>query len=38
MFGRRINRRTPGRFHTRVITSGVDPAIQVHYKHSKVKQ
>jgi hypothetical protein len=38
VFGRRVNRCTPGRFHTRVITSGVDPAIQVHYKHSKVKQ
>jgi hypothetical protein len=38
VFGRGINRRTPGRFHTRVITSGVDPAIQIHYKHSKVKQ
>jgi hypothetical protein len=38
VFGRRINRTTPGRFHTRVITAGVDPAIQVHYKHSKVKQ
>jgi len=38
VFGRRINRCTPGRFHTRVITNGVDPAIQVHYKHSKVKQ
>jgi hypothetical protein len=38
VFGRRINRCTPGRFHTRVITAGVDPAIQVHYKHSKVKQ
>jgi hypothetical protein len=38
VFQRRVNRRTPGRFHTRVITAGVDPAIQVHYKHSKVKQ
>jgi hypothetical protein len=38
VFGRRINRTTPGRFHTRVITAGVDPAIQIHYKHSKVKQ
>jgi hypothetical protein len=38
VFGRRINSRTPGRFHTRVITRGVQPAIQVHYKHSKVKQ
>jgi hypothetical protein len=38
VFGRKVSRRTPGRFHTRVITSGVEPAIQVHYKASKVKQ
>src|SRR5207244_10672396 len=38
VFARRVIRTTPGRFHTRVITSGVDPAIQIHYKHSKVKQ
>ena len=34
---RRINRRTPGRFETRVITPGVDPQIQIHYRSSKVK-
>jgi hypothetical protein len=38
VFGRRVNRCTPGRFHTRVITRGVEPAIQVHYRASKVKQ
>jgi hypothetical protein len=38
VFGRRISRRTPGRFHTRVIARGVEPAIQVHYRASKVKQ
>jgi hypothetical protein len=38
VFKRRINSRTPGRFHTRIITTGVDPAIQVHYRSSKVKQ
>ena len=38
VFGRRVNRTTPGRFHTRVINRGVEPAIQVHYKASKVKQ
>ena len=38
VFGRRVNRNTPGRFHTRVINRGVEPAIQVHYKASKVKQ
>lgn len=38
VFARRVNRTTPGRFHTRVINRGVEPAIQVHYKASKVKQ
>jgi hypothetical protein len=38
VFGRRVNRSTPGRFLTRVITRGVEPIIQVHYKASKVKQ
>jgi hypothetical protein len=38
VFGRRINSRTPGRFHTRVFSRGVEPAIQVHYRASKVKQ
>ena len=38
VFGRRVNRRTPGRFHTRIINSGVQAAIQVHYRASKVKQ
>ena len=38
VFGRKISRATPGRFHTRVIQRGVEPQIQAHYKHSKVKQ
>jgi hypothetical protein len=38
VFGRRVSRKTPGRFHTRVINSGVQAAIQVHYRASKVKQ
>ena len=38
VFARKVSRRTPGRFHTRVINRGVEPAIQVHYKRSKVKQ
>jgi hypothetical protein len=38
VFGRRVSRKTPGRFHTRVINSGVQTAIQVHYRASKVKQ
>jgi hypothetical protein len=38
VFGRRVNRRTPGRFHTQIIHAGVEPTIQAHYRHSKVKQ
>lgn len=38
VFGRKITSRTHGRFRTRVIGDGVDPQIQAHYKHSKVKQ
>jgi hypothetical protein len=38
VFGRKINRSTPGRFHTQIIHAGVEPTIQAHYKHSKVKQ
>jgi hypothetical protein len=38
VFGRKITSRTPGRFRTRVINDGVEPQIQAHYKHSKIKQ
>lgn len=38
VFDRKVTRRTPGRFLTRVINRGADPAIQIHYKRSKVKQ
>jgi hypothetical protein len=38
IFDRRITRRTPGRFRTRVLTEGVVPALHVDYKKSKVKQ
>jgi hypothetical protein len=38
VFGRKVSRRTPGRFRTRVVQRGVDPQIQAHYKRSKVKQ
>jgi hypothetical protein len=38
VFDRTITSRTPGRFQTKVITTGVQPVIQAHYKHSKVKQ
>ena len=38
IFGRRITRRTPATFRTRVLTEGVTPSINVQYKHSKIKQ
>ena len=38
VFGRRVSRQTPGRFHTKIFHKGVEPAIQVHYRASKVKQ
>jgi len=38
IFDRRITRRTPGRFRTRVLTEGVVPSLHVQYKKSKVKQ
>jgi hypothetical protein len=38
IFGRRVNSRTPGRFHTKVFNRGVEAAIQIHFRASKVKQ
>jgi hypothetical protein len=38
IFDRRITKRTPGHFRTRVITQGVTPSLQVSYKSSKIKQ
>jgi hypothetical protein len=38
IFGRRISRRTPGRFQTRVITEGVTPSLHVNYRQSRIKQ
>lgn len=38
VFNRKVIATTPGRMQTRVINRGVEPAIQVLYKHSKVKQ
>ena len=38
IFDRRINKRTPGRFRTRVITDGVVPSLHVDYKNTRVKQ
>jgi hypothetical protein len=38
IFQRRINKRTPGTFNTRVITQGVIPSLHVSYKSTKIKQ
>ena len=38
IFDRRVNRRTPGAFRTRVITEGVIPSLHVDYKSSRIKQ
>ena len=38
IFDRRITRRTPGTFRTRVLTEGVVPSLHVQYKKTKVKQ
>jgi len=38
IFDRRVTRRTPGRFRTRVITDGVIPSLHVDYKQSHIKQ
>ncbi len=38
IFHRRVTKRTPGRFRTRVLTEGVTPSLHVDYKHSKIKQ
>ena len=38
IFDRRITKRTPGRFRTRVITDGVTPSLHIDYKRSRIKQ
>ena len=38
IFERRIIKRTPGRFATRVITQGVTPSLHISYKSTKIKQ
>jgi hypothetical protein len=38
IFNRRVTRRTPGSFRTRILTDGVVPSLHVQYKKSKVKQ
>jgi hypothetical protein len=38
IFGRRVSKRTPGRFRTRVLTAGVTPSLHVDYKSARIKQ
>jgi hypothetical protein len=38
IFDRRVSRRTPSRFRSRVITEGVVPSLHVDYKSSRIKQ
>jgi hypothetical protein len=38
IFDRRVTRRTPGRFRTRVITEGVIPSLHVDYRRCRIKQ
>src|SRR4029079_3037871 len=38
IFERRVTRRTPGRFRTRVLTEGVTPSLHIDYKHTGLKQ
>jgi hypothetical protein len=38
IFNRRVGKRTPGRFRTRLLTDGVTPSLHVDYKHSRIKQ
>ena len=38
VFDRRVTKKTPGRFRTRVLTDGVFPSLHVDYKNSRIKQ
>jgi len=38
IFNRKITRKTPGRFRTRVLTQDVTPSLNVHYKSTRIKQ
>jgi len=38
IFNRRVTKRTPGLFRTRVLTHGVIPSLHVDYKNSRIKQ
>jgi hypothetical protein len=38
IFNRKIDRRTPGRFRTRIVTQDVTPSLNVYYKTARIKQ
>jgi hypothetical protein len=38
IFNRRVTRRPPGRFRTRVLTEGVTPTLYVDYKKTRIQQ
>src|SRR3984893_10206493 len=38
IFKRKITRRTPGRFRTRIVTQDVTPSLNVYYKNARIKQ
>src|SRR6516165_8486849 len=38
IFNRKISRRTPGRFRTRIVTNDVTPSLNVYYKNARIKQ
>ena len=38
IFDRKVSRRTPGTFRTRVLQKGVDPILTCYYKSSRIKQ
>jgi hypothetical protein len=38
IFNRRITRRTPGLFRTRVVTEDVTPSLHAYYRHTHIKQ
>ena len=38
IFDRRVTKRTPSRYRTRVITDGVVPSLHIDYKRSRIKQ
>ena len=38
IFDRRITKRTPSSFRTKVLTTGVDPQVTCYYKSSRIKQ